>query len=463
MRALRIFVAIVALFYVVAHWGFQPWRRASSGVLNWDVYGYSFYLSGIIHGDVWQARHLDEIDTLYRPCNDVLGYGRFPVVDSLTGERRGVVYKYTMGNALFMSPFYFSAHAWALVSGRDAPNGYSRAYSQAITIGWWFWSVWGLYLLGCLLLRYFRTEAVLLTLASIALATNYYAYSVQQIGMNHIPLFFCAALGALSADNWARTGRGRDLYLLALMMGLSVLLRPTEAVLVLLLPAVLLLVQRHQGDVWAFVRARWGQLAIGAAVGLATVFPQLLYWKLATGHWLHYSYQGESFDFANPHIYKGLFSYRKGFFVYAPIMFLAVLGLPILFWRWRGLALVLAAYLAANIYVIFSWQAWTYGGSFGARSMIQSMAFWALPMAAFWQAAATPVRRWAAYALAAMRYGVLIFFVWLNIVQTLQYHWAVLHWEYMSRECYWYIFGKIHFTQDELNHIYHLHHYPPDE
>ncbi len=466
MRALRIFIAIVAVFYLIAQWGFQPWRRQSSGVLNWDVYGYSFYLSGLIKGDIWQSKHLDEMDTLYRPCDDVLGYGRFPVIDSISGERRGVVFKYTMGNALFFAPFYLSAHAWATISGRDKADGYSRAYSHAISMGWWVYSLLGLYLLGCFLLRFFRIEAVLLTLMSIGFATNFYTYSVQQIGMNHIPLFLCAAAGLLCADNWARRGWGRDLYGLAALMGLSVLLRPTEVVLILLLPAIFFLLRRYQSDAWGFIWARWRQLLLGALVGLAVVMPQLVYWKLATGHFLHYSYQGEGFDFANPQIFKGLFSYRKGFLVYAPIMWVALLGLPLLWWRLRGLGLALTLYLAANIYVIFSWTAWTYGGSFGARSMIQSMAFWAIPMAMLWQALALAGERWGVWAkrlLIGLRYGAFGFFFWLIMLQSLQYQWAILHWETMSRETYWYIFGRLHFTPQEREYIHYLHHQPPEE
>jgi hypothetical protein len=461
MKSLRIFVFLLAIFYIISAFGFAPWRRGGetrSGVLNWDVYGYSFYLSGLLHGDLLRVKYLDEIDSTYRPCNEVMEYGRFRV----EGTDK-YAFKYTIGNAYFYAPFYFGAHLVNKTFLGYKTDGYSLPYSAGLTIGWGFWSLWGIYLLGVFLLRYFRPISVLSTLFCIAVGTNYYAYTVQIVGMNHIPLFFVSALCLWAADNWAKRGRWQDLSLLAMGLGLAVVLRPTELVMVILLLAVLPLIKREQGTILPFLQARWGQILIAVAVGLAVVLPQILYWWAATGKLVHYSYQGEYFDFANPHLRKGLFSYRKGLYVYAPLMLLGVVGLPFLLRRSKAIGAVILLYLLANVYIILSWSAWAYGGSFGARSMIQSFAFWAIPMAAFFDALWGFLSRRQGVlkiVLTAKSVMIILAFAGLHIFQTFQYHRSVLHWENMSYESYWYTFLKIHYTEAELHHLWWLYSQP---
>ena len=52
--------------------------------------------------------------------------------------------------------------------------------------------------------------------------------------------------------------------------------------------------------------------------------PQMIYWNEMTGHWLYFSYgSDERFFFGDPAIIKGLFSYRKGLFIYTPLLLFA--------------------------------------------------------------------------------------------------------------------------------------------
>ena len=461
MKSLRRFVLLLAVFYIFSSFGFAPWRRGGetrSGVLNWDVYGYSFYLSGLLHGDLLRVRYLDGIDSTYKPCDDVMKYGRFEV----EGTDK-YVFKYTLGNAYFYAPFYLGAHWFNKAFLGYRADGYSLPYSAGLSIGWVFWAVWGVYLLGLFLLRYFGQVAVITTLFCIAVGTNYYAYTVQIVGMNHIPLFFVSALCLLAADNWAKQGKWQDVALLAMGLGLAVVLRPTELVMVLLLPAVLLLVKQQKQEILPFLWARRGQIALAVGVGLAMVLPQMLYWWAATGKFVHYSYQGEYFDFAQPHLRKGLFSYRKGLYVYAPLMLLGAIGLPFLLYRAKAIGAVICLYLLANIYIILSWSAWAYGGSFGARSMIQSFAFWAIPMAAFFDnlwAFVSARKGWVKIALVAKSAIIVVALAGLNIFQSFQYHRSVLHWENMSYDSYWYTFLKINYTEAELQHLWWLYSRP---
>lgn len=455
MKLLRIFILIIAVIYAYSSWHFQPWKRGGdgrSGVLNWDVYGYSIYLSGIIHNDLLELKFLDSIETKYKPCDDAWGYGRFKVPNT-----DKAVCKYTIGNAYFMSPFYYGAHIYAQNSGKYPADGYSRPYSIGVCVGWIFWACWGLYLLGAVLIRYFPAVVVVSVLGIIALATNFYCYTVQTVGMNHIPLFFCASLCLYAGDSWARTGK--SVWICWFMFGLSasVVLRPTELVMLLLLPLLWVFTRKYQPNVKDFLVQKWKQILCAGVVGLLVGLPQLWYWYATTGKFVHYSYQGEHFDFSNPHIWKGLFSYRKGLFVYCPILLASFLGIIPLWQRNKAVAAILLLYLGINVYIIFSWTAWSYGGSLGARSMIQSFAFHAILLASagnmFYNLYQNTKNRLARGLLAVSIYAILGSAIGLQMIQTIQYHKVIIHWDNMTKESFWLVFGKSELSPEERQKV----------
>ena len=65
----------------------------------------------------------------------------------------------------------------------------------------------------------------------------------------------------------------------------------------------------------------------GLILFLIVVSIQLYFWHWQTGEWLVYSYQSESFNFLKPAFMDILFSYRKGLFIYTPVLFLSLFAL----------------------------------------------------------------------------------------------------------------------------------------
>lgn len=461
MKYLRLYVLLCGLLMAYATKQLDSWNRVPGGHLNWDVYGYSFYLSStFIYNDLAKAKFLDTIDLAYWTCGGQQGYGRFAVPNS-----ENVVFKYTIGTAYFYAPFYLTTHA--IVKNflpQYKADGYSTPYNVGLTVGWICWSMWALYLLGCVLIRYFDVPVVLLALTVIAWGTNYYSYTVFIVGFGHIPSFWCNALGLYMADTWARSGQLRHIVGLALALSLAVLVRPPEMLLLVACVGVLVLLYQRGHAPMQYLAQRWQQIAIGAVVAVAVAFPQLWYWHYTTGHWLHYSYQGEVIKWTEPHLIDGFFSYRKGFLTYAPVMWLGVAGIPLLFHRNAALGWVWLVYMFLNCYVILSWQAWTYGGSLGARSMIQSLAFWSFPLACLLQWVYDKLHTWRSIAARAVLAGSVLGFVvgciWLIVVQTEQYKKNILHWDNMSEESYWYIFGRKRLNEEERAYLEKLYNQP---
>lgn len=138
-----------------------------------------------------------------------------------------------------------------------------------------------------------------------------------------------------------------------------------------------------QGAVLLFKR-HYKQMALATLVIGGFVFVQMLYWKTTTNHWYFYTYRKEHFDFSNWQIVNGLFSFRKGWFVYTPLALLGFIGTYFVLEKkeFRFYLLPITLYFLSTLYFVFCWWQWYYGGSFGCRVLVQSLALLALPMAA---------------------------------------------------------------------------------
>jgi hypothetical protein len=183
-------------------------------------------------------------------------------------------------------------------------------------------------------------------------------------------------------------------------------------------------------------------LLIISAIVLVWI-PQFIYWKSITGQWLYDSYPGEGFYFSNPHIIGGLFSYRKGWFVYTPLMLLSIIGIPFMRKKCPDFLLPILIFIPLNIYIILSWYCWWYGGGFGLRAFIDSYALLAIPIAAA-----------LAYLLSKhILVKILIFIIigaciFLNQFQTFQYRRGIVHWDAMTKEYYWAGFLKKNYPKN---------------
>ncbi|MRR22889.1 hypothetical protein EG830_07910 [bacterium] len=181
-------------------------------------------------------------------------------------------------------------------------------------------------------------------------------------------------------------------------------------------------------------------LAVIAIAAIAVWMPQMIYWKEMTGQWLYFSYgSNERFFFGDPAIIKGLFSWRKGLFIYTPLMMFAFSGI-ITLWRLKSPnALAVTLFVPLNIYIIFSWWCWWYGGGFGQRAFIDSYSLMAVAAASLLAAGEAAGRKW-------VRRSVMVVFIILSslgVFYNFQYYHGAIHWDSMTREAYFDSFGRI--------------------
>lgn len=406
---------------------------------------YAYLPAVFIHHDLdWEwARDLGQLN---REGRELFG----TVPSKLTGRR---VSKYSVGVAMLTLPFFAVAHGVAAVFGFE-PDGYSAPYRVAVTLGAVCYCLLALVVLRRLLRLFFSEWVTAATLIALALATNLFYFTVRGSLMSHVYSFFALALVMYSTCVWHREGRCRQLVLLGVAAGLTIVIRPVNGI-VLLVPLLWGLTaglgpQGAEGGLQAkarYVFSRWRQLVPAGAALIAILLPQVLYWRVYAGSWLYYSYGTEGFLFDEPMIADVLISYRKGWLLYSPIMATAMLGLLFVRRSARGAELPLAVYAVANIYVVSCWWNWWYGGGFGMRALIGMSAPLALAMASTFA--------W----LAERRIGRVVSITLitgacaLNLIQTRQYCKGYINPEGMTSDAYWRVFCRAHIPREERAEI----------
>jgi hypothetical protein len=349
-------------------------------------------------------------------------------------ERGDAVLKMTCGAAVLWTPFFLLAHAAARLLSVPA-NGYSWPYHYAIGLAAIVYAVAGLVLLRGVLRRYFADGVVALTLVTVFAATNLFYYTTFESGMTHAYSFFLFALFLRLTIAWHASPTWAKALALGGALGLVVLVRPSNGVVVLvfLLYRDAALPRWH--DKMELLARQSLPLLAALGVSVAVLLPQFVYWKYSTGSWVCYSYRDEGFFFARPRIIDGLFSYRKGLFVYTPILTLAFAGMLRLPRRLREWSWAVVLFTAVDLYVVFCWWCWWYGASFGMRALIEAYAIWAIPMAAMleWLLSFGPV-------VVAATVNAIALLVCLNLFQAEQYWRGIIHWDSMTRDAYWSVF-----------------------
>lgn len=400
--------------------------------ISWDVFGYYLYLpASFIHHDtgIHNFAWLQQVLDTYQPTIDFYQAYKGP-----TGD---YVMKYPIGLAILFSPFFFLAHLLAPSLGYPA-DGFSLPYQVGIAFGAVVYTVTGLWFFRKVMLRFFSDGIVAFIMAVIVLGTNYYHLTAFDNTMPHNFLFTIFAITIWLTIRWHEKPARSTAISLGLLAGLAMLVRPTAGIIVLIpllwnvwgkesLHAKLRLINYNFSQVLLMVLA---MMFVGSF--------QLIYWKLHAGSWLYYSYEkGESLRWIAPYIRLVLFSYKKGWLLYTPVMAFAIIGFIPLFKNYRNIFLSLFLYFMLHLIIVSSWPTWWYGGSFGQRTMMEAYVILAFPLGAF--------AAWALRARKGVRFvsfGIIILLVLFSLFQTWQYTHYVLSPSQMTKGYYWATFGK---------------------
>jgi hypothetical protein len=361
--------------------------------------------------------------------------------------------KGTMGLSLLYLPWFLLADCIAHLFDYN-PDGYSSPYAWCIHLGSILYVIIGFWYLRKTLLIYFSEWITTFTLFSILFATNLFFYTYRETEMPHSYLFFLFSIFFFNVVNWYHHKKIKYLYYFSFIAGFVALIRPTD-VLILIIPFLWEVsnFKELKNRLSLFISLKW-KLLLAVFLFIIPFLPQLVFWKIYAGQFLFFSYGGnEGFFFLDPEIFNVLFSWRKGWFVYSPIMILSVVGLFFMFKNWKPMFWPITIYMILNLYIISCWWDWGFGGGFGMRALVQSYAFMAFPFA-FLLKSIVDIGKMFLKRISIIVVAILSsLFICINVFQNWQVKNYFFHWDGMTKEAYFYTLFKINYTSADRQYL----------
>ena len=367
----------------------------------------------------------------------------------------GTLNKYFAGEAVLLLPFFLMAHGWAHVSG-DVTDGLSPPYMRAVGIAALCYALVGLLAFRAVMRRSGVNEpAATATILVLGSGTQLVQYASMQPGWSHVYSFCMIALFLLGTMRLAENVAVGRAIAWGLALGLVILLRPVNGLVLLAVPIVLGKDTRAFATV--LVRRR-GLLVLAVLASASVVAIQCALWYMQTGHPVAYGYKGEGFHWDRPEVRQVLIGFRRGLFLWTPVFLPAALSALVLFRLDRSRALWTGLYWAVNTYIISAWWIWYYGSGWGARVFVDHYPVLFIPLALvlsyFWEA-----RR----ALWRVTIGALAVASLFTMMQFYQYNNGLLDTEGMDARKYRYAFMRFDDAhRDRLGGMYRVPPYNPE-
>jgi hypothetical protein len=398
----------------------------------YDFYGYYLYLpSTFIYNDPGlQGSWIDSTREIYKPSPT------FYQATGVEGSSKRVNI-YSIGYSIIFAPGFFAAHALAPSLGYAA-DGFSAPYQYSLELTAFLFFVLGLIYFRKISLRFFSDTITAVLMLMLLLGSNYFFQVTYASTTPHNFLFALNCMILWNVVRWHEEKRFIHLLGVGLLIGLATACRPVE----LLWGIVPVLWQVHDGASFRGkleLLKKFGlQIAIALLLLLLVFSIQFIYLGYATGNYLKLNYHGEGFSFFAPYTIDFLFSFKKGWLIYSPVMIFALIGFFHLRKQIKPIFLALTSFFIIYLYVVSSWDCWWYAASFGQRPMVDVIPALLFPAGCFLTWISTTSKK----TLRNIVIALIHFCVLLNIFQTWQMVKGILHSERMTWEYYCAVFGR---------------------
>lgn len=414
---------ILCTALVVGYIGIKAYWKDENRIIASDVIDYYGYLPATF---IFHDLGFHNPETIEK--------GKFYLRRSPIG---GNILKMSMGMAVVYAPFFFIGHAAAQLLGYDA-YGFSEPYRFMLLVGAVVYLLLGLYYLRKTLLHYFSDSITAVALLAVVLGTNLAHYATIEGTMSHVYLFALINVFVWHTIRWHENPTFLRIIGLGALAGFITLIRPSNII-------VLLFFFLYNVYSWAslkekielvFRKFHWFVVMLLAF--LLVWVPQFLYNLHFTGQLLFYSYTDERFFFNNPQIINGLFSYRKGWLLYTPMMTIALAGIFVSFFKMKQFSWAILLFISVAAYIIFSWWCWWYGGSFGQRPFVDYYGMLTIPLALVLKQL-QKIGKWIFFS------GLTVVFLLaaLNLFQMQKYARGSIHFADMTKAAYWQSFWSV--------------------
>lgn len=415
------FLALILAFFVVA---FPP-----HNVFSYDVFGYYMYLPLKFKYHDLTIENYQIIENIFKTYSPSETF-----YQGVKWDNGNWVMRYPIGLSVLYAPFYFIADLIAPHTSYKA-DGFSKPYQLSVLYGCLIYTLIGLHFIKKILRTFFNDAVTAFTLLCIGFGTNYFFHSSihGQGTMSHNVLFSLYAIIIFLSIKWHQNYKTKYIIFLGITIGLTALCRASE-IIALLIPFFygITNVKSLKEKISILLKYKMQIITFGMIIfGIGCI--QFIYWKYSAGKFIVNPYgsgnPGEGLELGNPHILKVLFSFRKGWFLYTPIMIFTMYGLWYMHKSNKALFYFVFIYFLVNLYIVSSWSCWWYGSCFGNRALIPSYAVLCIPLA-------HGFKRLLYHRLKYFFISLVLLFITLNLFQSWQISTGILDATNISRAYY---------------------------
>jgi hypothetical protein len=423
---------IIALAYVLIRVTLPP-----HNILSYDVFGYYLYLPTFfiqqdpgLHSIAW----IEQINEIYNNTPSL-----FQIAAT---EQGNWIIRFNCGISIMYSPFFLIGHLVAHLTPYPQ-DGFSLPYQWAFIIGGIFYALIGIWAMRKVLLMYFDDRITAITMAVLFLGSSVFFFGTMGNKEPHIFLFTMITLLILLTARWHASPSWKLAAGIGLLAGIIAASR-TTGILASSIPVLWGIFGYKSLKVKIrLMLSHYGHVLLVLSAFILALSPQLIYWKVYSGQFIFNAYDDpqSGFDFLHPRLHYVLFGFRKGFFIYSPVMVLAVIGLFAFARQQRNSFLPVLVYVLVMTYVISSFSTLT---SFGWRAFVEMHAVLALPLGFLIHYLFTR-KRIAVYAFSAFFLCVIA----LNVFKSYQILFGVIDGSRMTKEYYFSTFFKTRVTEKD--------------
>jgi hypothetical protein len=390
-----------------------------------DAVGYYDYLPSIfIHHDfVRFSDSAGENPVLYKRINEIDLYLDF-------NEYK--VNKCPCGTAVCELPFFLNAY-WQTDRDGSITDGYQRPFQDAIFYASVFYLFLALFFLKKTLKLYdVKYYVIVLSQLLLCLGTAVTNYSNYDAGYSHVYSLFAISAFIYYIKSYFTKRNFNHFIIACFFLGLITILRHFNLLIILFVPFLAGSFPNLK-DAFLSLLRNWPKTLAGVLLFFIVCAVQCLAWYLQTGTIFLNSYPDESFNFFSPQFFNILFSYKKGLFIYTPVLFFALISIIwLLFKRKYYLFLSWTFFFVFLTWFLSSWWSWWFGCSYGLRAYIDFYAIFFIPIALLFNGVH--------FSMKVTLITISLLTVPLNIIQTYQYKYCILDWIDMNKEKYWNVF-----------------------
>lgn len=296
----------------------------------------------------------------------------------------GTINVHPIGISVLLAPFFFIACLFASVFNYPV-DGLSLPFQLSVGVAALVYVALGLVFLKKLLqLHQISDKVTALVILLVFFGTNLFYYTVAEAAMSHAYSFSLISVFLYHSSKYVLQAQSRNLLMGSAILGLILLVRPNNIFIVL----SVFIWFKSAADCQQFFSTLFKKKVfyVAAVITSLIVLLQSVVWFVQSNSLFHNTYKADGFYWWSPQIFKMLFGFDGGFFIYTPLCFLFLAGLIVMYKQSRFSFFASVVLLGLLFYFFASYWAYSYFDGLGIRVLVDYYALFAFFGAKLFQA-----------------------------------------------------------------------------